>query len=100
MYITIANCWWTVARAQAKRFLGNYVGSNNNPRICLLSKRNLHIQLFWSIRRSMWSLFLEKNKRREVSISELDKIRKEFKLSLTDQLEPQGDQRDDKEREA
>jgi len=48
----------------------------------------------------MWSLFLEKNKRREVSISELDKIRKEFKLSLTDQLEPQGDQRDDKEREA
>jgi hypothetical protein len=41
---------------------------------------------------------LKKNKRREASISELDEIRKEFKPSLTDPLEPQDDQRDDKER--
>jgi hypothetical protein len=99
MYITIANSWWTIARAQAKRFVGNYVESNNTSRICLFSKKNPHIQLSWSIRRSLWSLILEKNKRREASISELDKIRKEFKLSLTDQLEPQDDQWDDKERE-
>jgi hypothetical protein len=32
-------------------------------------------------------LALEKNKRKEVSISQLDKTRKEFKLSLTDELE-------------
>jgi hypothetical protein len=87
-----------VARAQAKRFLGNYVESNNIPRICLFSKKNPHIELFWSMRRSLWSLILEKNKRKEVSTSELDEIRKESKLSLTDQLEPQDDQRDDKER--
>jgi hypothetical protein len=43
---------------------------------------------------------LEKNKRRAASISDLDEIRKEFKPSLADPLEPQDDPRKDKEREA
>jgi hypothetical protein len=46
----------------------------------------------------LWSLILEKNKRREASISELGEIWKEFKRSLIHPLEPQDDQRDDKER--
>jgi len=51
--------------------------------------------------RKKWvGLVLRENRGREASISDLDEIRKEFKPSLADPLEPQDDPREDKEREA